>query len=630
MNWEYASAHSQESDESVSPVEHSTQQRPWVIPRSNTFERVRKQLLPEQEESHASTPPIDVPSPAHGDLDALGPAGLSPGDDRYVEPSPIECAFRSRRLSISFNPHVTLDSGQQQELDQPLPRSEAKWRVRGRSLLDEMTQRSSSSRGSGESATSSKGWQQRSHERGGSSLAAIETSAERLQRRPRSRDQDQVASLTSDSTASSAMEELRTPVHTPTEFVLSPVPMPGPLNQPTSLQETSTWPLNEKPDLLMRSRSYTFERPGSFRRAKRSSRRSTSSNTTSPASTFLSQWAKTEAPPISDPDDEGQEIGDYVLGKLIGTGGFSIVREAYTIEDGSRVRRAVKIVRKQIAGKTDPENDQFQADFEREVSLWRCLDHQRILKLLAVYDTSFATYCFTPLNKGGTLYDLVRKNRQGIDVQLARRYIFQLASAIRYLHEDVHVVHRDIKLENCLVDMSSPTADIEGGKILLCDFGMAEFNTSDTRSNSPDPYTNRLHQTDEKDSDSSQTTTRPLSGSLQYLSPELIESQTHLLSPAADIWALGVVMYALFVGDLPFNHPLRPKLQMMIVKGEWDQAVFNTAPGLAGGEAKPAVELVCGCLDMNAEKRWIISEILAYPWLRRGQDVSEPDNGWRL
>ncbi|KAK5277313.1 hypothetical protein LTR16_009942, partial [Cryomyces antarcticus] len=129
----------------------------------------------------------------------------------------------------------------------------------------------------------------------------------------------------------------------------------------------------------------------------------------SPASAFLSQWGKEEAAAMIEPDDEGQEIGDhsgYIIGRQIGYGGFSVVKEVYTIENNEKVRRAVKIVRKQVSAKSEHENDKLQAHFEHEVSIWRFLKHRHILPLIAVYDSPFATFCITNLNTGGTLFDL--------------------------------------------------------------------------------------------------------------------------------------------------------------------------------------------------------------------------------
>ena len=347
----------------------------------------------------------------------------------------------------------------------------------------------------------------------------------------------------------------------------------------------------------------------------------------SPATAFLSRFAREEALP--EPDSEGQEVGEYVLGKEIGFGGFSTVKEAFTIEGDERVVRAVKVVRKQVAGKDDTANEQLQAEFEHEVGLWRCLAHRHILPLLAVHVTDFATFCFTKLNTGGTLFDLIRNNRQGISQSLARRYSYQLASAVRYLHEDMHVVHRDIKLENCLIDASLPNAARDGGNLMLCDFGLAEFATNQTNRNSPDPYDDVTDRPTPKNIGPSETTTS-IAGSLQYASPELIMSPAGFLSPVVDIWAFGVVVYALLVGDLPFQHSFQPRVQMMILAGEWNQEALKNANGVYGLEDE-ALDLIHGCLDMNSDERWIIGTVLKSGWLKGCQEMfEEMSESWKL
>ncbi len=356
------------------------------------------------------------------------------------------------------------------------------------------------------------------------------------------------------------------------------------------------------------------------------SRRSTSSSI-SPATTFLSKFATEDAAP--EPDDEGQEVGDYVLGRQIGYGGFSVVREAYTIEGGERVCRAVKIVRKQVLGKEDIENEQLQAEFEHEVGLWRCLAHRHLLPLIAVYVTDHATFCFTKLNTGGTLFDLVKVNRKGLRRDLARRYTYQLASAVRYLHEDMRIVHRDLKLENCLIDLSGPNAAAEGGNLLLCDFGLAEFMTTENNRNLPDPYERAADRPPMRNIGPSATSTS-IAGSLQYASPELIMSPAGVLSPVVDMWAFGVVVYALLVGDLPFQHMFQPRVQMMILAGEWNMEALRNAKGVVGSEDE-VLELVCGCLQMQSEERWTIGQVLESRWLNGCQEMLEEiSENWKL
>lgn len=333
---------------------------------------------------------------------------------------------------------------------------------------------------------------------------------------------------------------------------------------------------------------------------------------------------------MADPDAEGQEVGEYVLGKEIGYGGSSVVKEAYTIEGDRRICRAVKIVRRQVTGKEDLENEQFQADFEREVNLWRCLHHRYILSLIAVHVTTFATFCFSTLIAGGNLCDLVKSNRQGLSPNMARKYTYQLASAIRYLHEDMRIVHRDIKLENCLVDLSGPSADTEGGHLLLCDFGMAEFIMDENIQNSSPQYEAVTDGGPPPSPLGPPETSTSIAGTLQYLSPELILGPTGFLSRVIDVWAFGVVVYKLLVGVLPFQHSLPARVRMMILSGELNREALQRA-GRAGGIENEVMELVQGCLDMESESRWTIGQVLNCRWLNGCEEMLEEiHESWKL
>ena len=594
------------------------------------------------DESHAPTPPIDMPAAA-----ADCPTWPTDNDSfvdgsRYYELSPLEEFLRNRQPSISFSPQVTLESGDRHALEEPLPKLHIQTPPRGRSLFQAETHHLSHLPGRAQTEAERSNYQTVTGQFPTLSDRPRESLVKRrLPQSPRypilenlgsnnkTTDLEREASLTSGSTASPVTEEVRTPPDGNMEC-LSPISAYSPFHHPISLEESSAWPKLVRRQGSSRRQSYILERSGSLPQGRRRSSRRSTSSSISPAVAFLSKWAKEERAP--EPDEEGQEIGDYVLGKQIGFGGFSIVREAYTLEGGERVCRAVKIVRKQVIGRADLENEQLQAEFEHEVGLWRCLSHRHILPLIAVHVTDFATFCFTKLNTGGTLFDLVRANRQGLPRDLARRYAYQLASAIRYLHHDVRVVHRDIKLENCLIDLSGPNAAIEGGHLLLCDFGLSEFITNETRSNSrsnsPDPYEHAADRPPQRNIGPSETSTS-IAGSLQYASPELILSPAGLLSPVVDLWAFGVVVYALLVGDLPFQHIFQPRVQMMILAGEWDQAALRRAKGAAGTEDE-VLELVTGCLEMRSEKRWTVAQVLESRWLNGCEEMlAEINSEWK-
>ncbi|KAI9783240.1 MAG: hypothetical protein M1839_004080 [Geoglossum umbratile] len=604
-------------------------------------------------EGGTSTPSISVSThPASYSDSAVGEELAQEGEPCPQPPRGEGAGGPHRRMSISFDPNVTLDNGCQYALEQPLPKPKSGIDIglRGRSMLKELADEqehhaparahSDSERTQYDPITGEHVHHGRrigsennmsQLQPGQSHYPLIQSTIDELARNSDLQGRPRMPSLTSEITASPLIEEVHTPLRQPAEYSLSPLGMYPHLDEPTSLLETSAWPtIPRSPRVTAAHRSFSqsLDKRGIKHRSRRTqSERSPSGNSMSPASAYLSMWVPAGKTMPSEPDDEGQEVGAYVIGKQIGFGGFSVVKEAFTIENDDRIRRAVKIVRKRVVGKEERENERLQTEFEHEVLLWRLLNHRHILPLIAVYDTDFATFCFTQLNTGGTLFDLVRDNRKGLKSELARRYSFQLASALRYLHEDMHVVHRDIKLENCLLDMTGPHALTEGGNLLLCDFGMAEFVTSDGTAETRDgsqsfENIDRLR----KNIGPSETSTS-IVGSLQYAAPELVNSSAEALTTAVDIWAFGVVVFCVLTGGLPFQDTFQPRVPLLIMRGDWDEKVLRSSQGVvASGDA--VVEVVRGCLQLDIDIRWNVGQVLASDWLENCKE--EDEDGWKF
>jgi serine/threonine protein kinase len=597
-------------------------------------------------ELHTETPPISVPRPDDRQF-TENEADISYShkpEDSFS--SPLGDYFRGRRRSISFNPEVKLDTGHHHALDEPLARGDTRNtayqrpQARPSALRRIQSQEDELSFDSyGPTARATSGRRQSQNQRPFAARNPSDTFIpEAGEDLLGGSELDRPTSLTSVSTVSPTIEELRTPSEGPREgprdVFLSPLSMSPVVQRAASLDDPNLWSMSAGTPFGNKPRSYTSDRNGSLRQTMRQrSRRSTGSSGKSPASMFLSMWSSRDEAPTPQPDDEGQMVGtEYVLGKQIGFGGFSTVKEAFKVDETGGTRRlAVKIVKKYVNGKSERENDQVQAEFDHEVRIWRYLNHPHILSLEAVYETDYATFCFTKLAIGGTLFDLIRANRSGLEMNLAKKYAYQLASAIRYLHEDARVVHRDIKLENCLLDPVKSEDGSEIANLVLCDFGMAEWMSTDNGGGPLDPYDNPADRPPPKNIGPSGSSTS-VAGSLEYASPELLLSSTGLIDPAVDIWAFGVVAFSVVVGSRPFQHGFAPRVQANIIKGEWDQDAVRAGSN-DPQDRQQALELIKGCLEMNMNARWTIRHVLDSTWLQgcceSAQETTD-ESTWRL
>ncbi|KAI5285182.1 hypothetical protein KEM54_000763, partial [Ascosphaera aggregata] len=230
---------------------------------------------------------------------------------------------------------------------------------------------------------------------------------------------------------------------------------------------------------------------------------------TSPSPLFRIFSFKQPDPPK--PDDEGQVIfDDWVIGPKIGQGGFSLVKQAIRTTSPSSSPnnpnqdvRAIKIVKRKVDHTDDETNDLIQLILEHEINIWRHLSHPHIVPLDFVHQDNHATWFFMPYLPGGTLLHLMSRNRKGLGLTRSKKFICQLVSALLYLHEDVRIVHGDIKPENCLLSFHDETADDNNHhddddnnnnignlpQLLLSDFGMAMWlDTDDEEITSIAPY----------------------------------------------------------------------------------------------------------------------------------------------
>lgn len=256
----------------------------------------------------------------------------------------------------------------------------------------------------------------------------------------------------------------------------------------------------------------------------------------------------------------GMTVETYRLLSVLGTGSMSVVYLAQRLDD-ARVLVAVKILQTQTVSSPE-ERAAFRLRFLREARAASKLRNEYILPVLSSGDASGVPYMVLPVIVGGTLATRLTDHLEPMPLGEISRYLTQLANAIDYAHQQ-GVVHRDIKPSNILLD--------EHGHVYLTDFGIARlFDSGD----------NALTR------ESAQTLTRTgqVLGTPYYMAPEQIKGKP--VGPAADIYALGVVLYQLVTGQVPFHGdtPLAVALQHLQEP--------PSPPGLMRHELPPPVEAV--------------------------------------
>ncbi|KAG8631963.1 hypothetical protein KVT40_001103 [Elsinoe batatas] len=542
-----------------------------------------------------------------------------PGDDnsQFLAPEGEQLG-RRRNKSISFDPEAKLENGNKHSLEQPLPRTASLRSVAsagrpnlGRKIMPSAPLQFDPATCKINPFTGEPVRRRPRRQNTGSTSMSIMDAFNQTQ----GPEGDQLASLTSESTASPPHDEVQTPTSPPGSYLDSPTAISSPAFSPGL--ESDPWPACRTGSL--RSARTLPSRPISLRReSRRSSRRATSSASFSPgsaASAFLAKWGRDSANSAApEQDDEGQSFGldnEYIIGRQIGYGGFSVVKEAFSIsEDGEKRKHAVKIVRKNIREKPETENEKCQQELEHEVGIWKYLNHDHILSLHSDYETDFARFCVMDLSEGGSLYDLIRDSRKAgksLSTALVKSYAHQLALALRYLHEDVRIVHRDVKMENCLVDQDRASLGNSPGRLRLCDFGLAEFISSE----SPDLDGIEVPRSPAKVSN--------IVGSLEYAAPEALHTEETVLSPSVDVWAYGVCVYTLLTCDRPFKHSMAQKVIELIEAASWDEEAVRQSVG-AESSIDDILILLHGCMDPNPSKRWNIGQVLASPWFANCDD----------
>ncbi|XP_026222970.1 serine/threonine-protein kinase SIK3 homolog isoform X4 [Anabas testudineus] len=263
-------------------------------------------------------------------------------------------------------------------------------------------------------------------------------------------------------------------------------------------------------------------------------------------------------------------VGHYEIERTIGKGNFAVVKLATHIITKAKV--AIKIV-----DKTQLDDENLKKIF-REVQIMKLLKHPHIIRLYQVMETERMIYLVTEYASGGEIFDhLVAHGRMA--EKDARKKFKQIVAAVHFCHCR-NIVHRDLKAENLLLDHNL--------NIKIADFGFSNIFSR-----------GQLLKT--------------WCGSPPYAAPELFEGKEYD-GPKVDIWSLGVVLYVLVCGALPFDGSTLHNLRARVLSGKFRIPFFMSTD---------CEYLIRHMLVLEPSRRLTMEQICKNKWMRQGDP--DPD-----
>ena len=279
--------------------------------------------------------------------------------------------------------------------------------------------------------------------------------------------------------------------------------------------------------------------------------------------------------------DAGVFEEEWEMDTDIGKGSTSTVYKCYRKVKGKVLGMAcaAKVVDKKRLG-FGRRKDAVLAHIRTEVEVLRKIgSHPCIVKLVAAYESESQIHIVTELMEGGELFDYICEKEQLTEAE-AMQIVRRIASALAYLHCN-GIIHRDLKPENLLLKTKGDVSEIK-----VIDFGFSKITAR----------------------------TKSFLGTQGYLAPEMMNMAAtgEGYTMAIDIWALGICVYALLSGYLPFDDDLddeEPTYEVQFPQEQW---------GKISPEAKDFIRRL---LVVDPEKRLTADQVMKQPWLAKREGL---------
>ena len=262
------------------------------------------------------------------------------------------------------------------------------------------------------------------------------------------------------------------------------------------------------------------------------------------------------------------QLSFYKYGRQIGKGAFGKVNLGLHILTG-------RIVAIKTFNKNKVKTERSRAKIYHEINLMKNLRHSSVVKILDTFETEKYIFIIMENIAGGDLLSFVKK-RTKLNEKMSKYIFKQLLEAIKYIHSK-NIVHRDIKLDNVLIDLNN--------NIKLCDFGVGKM----------------VHENE---------VLLDQCGTPAYIAPEILANKGYD-GFSVDVWSSGVVLYTMLSGMVPFKANNLNDLQNMIITGSYKEI---------HGISKECNDLLNKLLQINPKKRINIDDALNHPWLNMNDD----------